>query len=221
MFRCQTKRNYPITVDPSGILFRIAKRKLSLDKLINLAKVSQVSKIMLKALFFAVLALGLGAAYLLTTGHAEPLPQGAKAPTDAVSDQDGKPFDLAAAYQKGLTLVYFYPKADTPGCTKQACSLRDENKAITDAGIQILGVSINTPKEQKDFKEKYKLPFTLLADEEGKIVAGFGVPKMVIGFAKRQSFLVKNGLIVWSDPDVSPATHTAKVLEAAAKLKSA
>jgi thioredoxin-dependent peroxiredoxin len=174
---------------------------------------------MLKALFFLVLAVGLSAAYLLTTGHAEPLAQGAKAPTDAISDQDGKPFDLAAAYKKGLTLVYFYPKADTPGCTKQACSLRDENKALIEAGIQIIGVSINTPKEQKDFQEKYKLPFTLLADEQGKIVAGFGVPKMVIGFAKRQSFLVKDGLIVWSDPDVSPATHTAKVLEAAAKLK--
>jgi len=174
---------------------------------------------MLKALFFTVLLVGLAAAYMLTTGHAEPLAQGAKAPTDAVNDQDGKPFDLAAAYKKGLTLVYFYPKADTPGCTKQACSLRDENAAITKAGIQIIGVSINTPREQKDFQEKYKLPFTLLADESGKIVAGFGVPKMVIGFAKRQSFLVKDGLIVWSDPDVSPATHTAKVLEAAAKLK--
>ena len=174
---------------------------------------------MLKALLFSVLALGLTAAYLLTTGHAEPLASGAKAPTDPVMDQDGKPFDLAAAYKKGLTLVYFYPKADTPGCTKQACSLRDENAAITKAGINIIGVSINSVKEQKDFQEKYKLPFTLLADSEGKIVAGFGVPKMVVGFSLRQSFLVKNGLIVWNDPDVSPATHTAKVLEAAAKLK--
>jgi len=116
-------------------------------------------------------------------------------------------------------LVFFYPKADTPGCTKQACSLRDEYAAITKAGIHIIGVSINSVKEQKDFQEKYKLPFPLLADSEGKIVAGFGVPKMVLGFSKRQSFLVKDGLIVWSDPDVSPATHTAKVLEAAAKLK--
>lgn len=174
---------------------------------------------MLKALFFSVLAIGLAAAYLLTTSHAEPLATGAKAPTDAVVDQDGQPFDLAAAYKKGLTLVYFYPKADTPGCTKQACSLRDENAKITEAGIQIIGVSINTPKEQKDFKDKYKLPFTLLADESGKIVDGFGVPKMRIGFSKRQSFLVKDGLIVWTDPNVDPATHTAKVLEAAAKLK--
>lgn len=173
---------------------------------------------MLKALFFTVLTIGLAAAYLLTTGHAEPLPEGAKAPTDAVLDQDGKPFDLAAAYKKGLTLVYFYPKADTPGCTKQACSLRDEYGAITKAGIQIIGVSINSPKEQKDFQEKYKLPFSLLADTDKKIVSGFGVPK-TMSFAKRQSFLVKNGIVVWSDPDVSPATHTAKVLEAAAKFK--
>jgi peroxiredoxin Q/BCP len=174
---------------------------------------------MLKALFFSVLAVILAAAYLLTPGHAEPLAQGAKAPTDEVLDQDGKPFDLAATYKKGLTLVYFYPKADTPGCTKQACSLRDEYADITKAGIQIIGVSMDKPEAQKAFKEKYKLPFPLLADHEGKIVNGFGVPMMRIGFSKRQSFLVKDGLIVWSDPDVSPATHTAKVLEAAAKLK--
>lgn len=175
---------------------------------------------MLKALFFTILGLGLLAGYLLTSSQAEPLAKGAKAPVDAVVDQDGKPFDLAAAYKKGLTLVYFYPKADTPGCTKQACSLRDENEAITKAGIQILGISMDTPEAQKAFKEKYKLPFTLLADPEGKIVTGFGVPTMRLGgFSKRQSFLVKDGLVIWSDPDVSPATHTAKVLEAAAKAK--
>ena len=174
---------------------------------------------MLKALFFTVLVIGLAAAYLLTTVNAEPLPEGAKAPTDAVLDQDGKPFDLAATYKKGLTLVYFYPKADTPGCTKQACSLRDENAEILKAGIQIIGVSMDKPEAQKAFKEKYKLPFPLLADQDGKIVAGFGVPVMRLGFSKRQSFLVKDGKIVWSDPDVSPGTHTAKVLEAAAKLK--
>ncbi len=174
---------------------------------------------MLKALFFTVLGAGLLAAYLLTTGHAEPLPAGAKAPVDAVVDQDGKPFDLAAAYRKGLTLVYFYPKADTPGCTKQACSLRDEYSKIKEAGIQILGVSMDKPEAQKAFQEKYKLPFTLLADHEGKIVEGFGVPTMRIGFSKRQSFLVKDGIIVWRDPDVNPATHTEKVLEAAATLK--
>ena len=177
---------------------------------------------MLKALFFTVLTIGLSAAYLLTTGHAEPLPEGARAPTDAVLDQDGKPFDLAAAYKKGLTLVYFYPKADTPGCTKQACSLRDEYGAITKAGINIIGVSMDKPEAQKAFQEKYKRPFPLLADHDGKIVAGFGVSASGLGplkFSKRQSFLVKQGKIVWADPDVSPATHTAKVLEAAAKLK--
>ncbi len=174
---------------------------------------------MLKALFFTVLTIGLAAAYLLTTGHAEPLPEGAKAPTDAVLDQDGKPFDLAATYKKGLTLVYFYPKADTPGCTTQACSLRDDFSKITAAGIQIIGVSMDKPEAQKAFQEKYKLPFPLLADHDGKIVGGFGVPIMRLGFSKRQSFLVKDGKIVWTDPDVKPATHTAKVLEAAAKLK--
>lgn len=174
---------------------------------------------MLKALFFTVLGIGLFAAYMLTSSYAEPLAQGAAAPVEKVQDQDGKDFDLAAAYKKGLTLVYFYPKADTPGCTKEACSLRDENSAILKAGIQILGVSMDQPEAQKAFKEKYKLPFTLLADPQGKLVKGFGVPIVRAGFSKRQSFLVKDGRIVWSDPAVDPATHTAKVLEAAAKLK--
>lgn len=176
---------------------------------------------MLKALFFTVLSIGVFAAYMLTSSHAEPLPQGAPAPTTVVQDQDGKDFDLAAAYKKGITLVYFYPKADTPGCTKQACSLRDEYSKITEAGVRILGVSMDKPDAQKAFKEKYKLPFTLLADPEGKLVKGFGVPMARIGtFSQRQSFLVKDGHIVWSDPEVSPATHTAKVLEAVAKIKA-
>ena len=98
-------------------------------------------------------------------------------------------------------------------------AMEQQTISITKAGIQILGVSMDKPEAQKAFKEKYKLPFTLLADHDGKIVAGFGVPTMRIGFSKRQSFLVKDGLIVWTDPDVNPATHTAKVLEAAAKLK--
>lgn len=175
---------------------------------------------MLKALFFTVLGIGLFAAYMLTSSHAEPLAQGASAPTAVVQDQDGKDFDLAATYKKGLTLVYFYPKADTPGCTKEACSLRDEYSKITDAGVQILGVSMDKPEAQKAFKEKYKLPFTLLADPEGKLVKGFGVPMIRLGFSKRESFLVKDGHIVWSDPAVDPATHTAKVLEAVAKIKA-
>lgn len=175
---------------------------------------------MLKALFFTVLGIGLFAAYMLTSSHAEPLPQGASAPSAVVKDQDGKDYDLAATYKKGLTLVYFYPKADTPGCTKEACSLRDEYSKITEAGVQILGVSMDTPEAQKAFKEKYKLPFPLLADPEGKLVKGFGVPMIRLGFSKRQSFLVKEGHVVWSDPDVKPDTHTAKVLEAVAKVKA-
>ena len=149
---------------------------------------------------------------------AHPLNIGDRAPAIAVVDHDGAAVTLDELRGRRV-LVYFYPKADTPGCTKQACSLRDENAEITKAGIQILGVSMDKPEAQKAFKEKYKLPFTLLADHDGKIVAGFGVPTMRIGFSKRQSFLVKDGLIVWTDPDVNPATHTAKVLEAAAKLK--
>ena len=80
-------------------------------------------------------------------GKAAELETGAKLPAVTVPDQDGKPVDLAAAGAKGWTLVYFYPKADTPGCTKQACSLRDAYVTLTEKGVRIFGVSGDTVEE--------------------------------------------------------------------------
>ncbi len=120
---------------------------------------------------------------------------------------------LAEAGASGYTLVYFYPKADTPGCTKQACSLRDSYAALTEKGVRVFGVSMDPVNAQKAFHEKYKLPFDLLADEDGTVVAAFGVPK-TLGFAKRQAFLFKDGKLVWSDFSASTDQQAADVLKA-------
>lgn len=142
--------------------------------------------------------------------HAEPLKVGATAPAITAKDQDGKLVDLGELYKKGLVLVYFYPKADTPGCTKQACSLRDDYESLTRRGVTVVGVSADTVEAQKAFAEKYNLPFTLLADSDRAVINAFGVPTMM-GVARRQAFLIHNGKVIWRDLSASTAKQAADV----------
>lgn len=150
--------------------------------------------------------------------HAEPLAVGAAAPEISGRDQDGATVNFKDVYAKGPTLVYFYPKSDTPGCTKQACSIRDDWSGLQAKGIQVLGVSEDKVEAQKKFQEKYKLPFSLIADDDGKVAAAFGVPTMM-GIAKRQSFLIKDGKVAWNMLNASTATHSKDVLAAYEGLK--
>ena len=149
---------------------------------------------------------------------AEPLAVGAPAPAINALNQDGIEVSLADVYARGVTLVYFYPKADTPGCTAQACSLRDSFANLHGGGLQVLGVSHDSPTAQKKFQEKYKLPFSLLSDSEGKIAAAFGVPT-TLGFTSRQSFLIKNGKIAWTSLKAKTGGHAAEVQAALDSLK--
>ena len=158
------------------------------------------------------------AALGLNLVKADPLAVGAKAPAVTTIDQDGASVDFAKIYESGLTLVYFYPKAGSAACTSQACSLRDTFKQIRDKGITVIGVSNDKPESQKNFKERYELPFTLIPDSDHSVANAFGVPTMLFGWDKRQSFLIKNGKIVWEDLDVNPSEHTAKVLQAADRV---
>lgn len=143
---------------------------------------------------------------------ADPIDTGAPLPAITAKDQDDKEVKLDEAGKDGFTLVYFYPKADTPGCTKQACSLRDSYAALTDKKVNVYGVSMDTVEAQKAFKDKYKLPFTLLSDKEGKVADAFGVPH-VGGFAKRQAFLFKEGKLVWRDLTAATDEQAADVLK--------
>ena len=143
--------------------------------------------------------------------NAEPLPIGSPAPSlNEVLNQDNQTVNLTEKFKSGWTLVYFYPKADTPGCTKQACSLRDDFSSLTAKGLTVFGVSTDQVESQKAFQKKYSLPFPLLADHDQKIAKAFGVPTDS-GFAKRISFLIHDGKIVWTNPAVNVKEHLDQV----------
>ena len=149
------------------------------------------------------------------------LEAGAPAPMPVSLDQDGNAFAFADAYAKGVTLVYFYPKADTPGCTAQACSLRDSFESLKAENLQIVGVSRDTPASQKKFQQKYNLPFSLVADSDGKVAEAFGVGGVMgLPVSKRQSFLIKDGRVVWISLSAKTGEHAAEVQAALDSLKS-
>ena len=140
----------------------------------------------------------------LTRAGAEPVKVGDAAPVVTGVTETGAKLNLGDVYkQQTYTLVYFYPKADTPGCTKQGCSLRDGYEALTKKGVAVIGVSHDDVAAQKAFKEKYHLPFTLIADTDKSVINAFGVPTRnvpVMGeFASRSAYLIKDGKIVYTD----------------------
>lgn len=148
---------------------------------------------------------------------ANALESGDAAPSPIAVDQDGAKVAFADIYAKGVTLVYFYPKADTPGCTAEACSLRDAYADLNASGVQVIGVSEDKTDAQKKFQLKFKLPFTLIADIDGAVANAFGVPTLK-GFAKRQSFIVKDGKIAWLDKSASTSKQADDVRKALAGL---
>ena len=148
--------------------------------------------------------------------HATPLTVGSPAPEISGVDQDGKTVNFKDVYAKGPTLVYFYPKADTPGCTKQGCSIRDSWADLKKAGIQVIGVSEDKVDDQKKFAEKYSLPHTLIADNDGKVATAFGTD-FIAGkpLTQRQSFLVKDGKVAWTMlAKTTTETHAKDVMAA-------
>jgi thioredoxin-dependent peroxiredoxin len=116
------------------------------------------------------------------------------------------------------TVLYFYPKDDTPGCTKEACAFRDRMGDYRQAAIQVYGVSLDSPESHRQFREKYGLNFPLLTDEGGRAAEALGVLSDR-GLASRVTFLLgPDGKIARVYPDVSPETHADEILEDAASL---
>ena len=139
---------------------------------------------------------------------------GDKAPAFALKDQHGKLVRLSS-FKGQRIVVYFYPKADTPGCTKEACSIRDSWTDLKAKGIQVLGVSEDKADAQKKFAEKYQLPHTLIADNDGAVAKAFQVDMIPLaGLTKRQSFLIKDGKVVWNQLSASTDKQAADVLAA-------
>ena len=144
---------------------------------------------------------------------------GSTLPPLTAKDQDGKEVDLATYGKEGYLLVFFYPKANTPGCTAQACSLRDGSAELTRRGVKILGVSADQVSAQKTFATDQKLPYPLLADADNKIIQAFGVGGL-FGFAKRSAFLFQDGKLIWQDPKGSTQDQAKVALEYLDSLKT-
>ncbi|NBS87125.1 MAG: peroxiredoxin [Verrucomicrobia bacterium] len=144
---------------------------------------------------------------------------GSSLPHLSAKDQEGQNLDLATYGKEGYLLVFFYPKANTPGCTAQACSLRDGYADLSKHGVKILGVSADEVASQKKFVDNQKLPYPLLADAENKIIKSFGVGGL-FGFAKRSAFLFRDGKLIWQDPKGSTQDQAKVVLEYLDSLKT-
>lgn len=155
------------------------------------------------------------------------LEAGQEAPDFTLPDQDGE--ELTLSDLRGETVVlYFYPKADTPGCTIQACGVRDRGADYAKAGARVLGVSPDEVADVKKFAEKFDLDFTLLADADHAVAEAYGVwgEKSMYGRkymgVTRATFIVDgDGRIARAFPKVSPKTHDDVVLEALAELVAA
>lgn len=148
-----------------------------------------------------------------------------KAPDFTLLDQDGKEHTLSD-YLGKFILIYFYPKDDTPGCTKEACMLRDDFPNFKKLQAKVFGISADSVKSNKKFAEKYELPFTLLSDEKKVVLKKYGVlseksmfGKTFLGI-KRMSYLIdKEGNVVKVYENVKPAVHAEEVLADLKTLK--
>jgi peroxiredoxin Q/BCP len=148
-----------------------------------------------------------------------------KVPDIKVPDENGNPVSLRDFRGKPVVL-FFYPKADTPGCTVESCGFRDQFEKLERAGAVVLGISKDTPQAQKKFKDKYSLPYTLLADSEKQLCEAFGVLKQKNMYGKkvmgieRTTFLIdEDGRIAKIFPKVKPEGHAEGVLNALKERK--
>ena len=157
---------------------------------------------------------------LLFTLNAFALQAGSKAPLFSTLTQEGKAFELASRKGVGWTVLYFYPKAETPGCTAQACAFRDAIEAIRKEGAEVYGISGDSVKEIKDFHTNHKLSFTLLADPKAVVIKLYNVKMPLLNMAKRHTFLIDPELVIRNvDTDVDPAFDAQKVATLLKKLK--
>ena len=161
------------------------------------------------------LALSLSLALPGVSGvKAEPLSVGQKAPVFELKDQNGNLVRLEDRKGKGWTVLYFYPKAGTPGCTTQACAFRDALKAVTDQNAVVYGVSTDEVAALLNFHDKHRLNFTLLSDPDAKTTEAYGVKMPVLNMAKRWTFIIDPELMVRDVNDqVDPALDAKTVAE--------
>ena len=138
------------------------------------------------------------------------LQQGAVAPEFTLQDHTGTMRSLSE-FKGSYVVLYFYPKDDTPGCTKEACMIRDVYNDFETEGIVVLGVSKDSPESHVKFKEKYQLPFILLSDMDKSVIDTYGADGIL--FNKRITYVIDpNGIIAKIYPNVDPAGHAMELL---------
>lgn len=171
----------------------------------------------MKRLITAVIAAGAGVLMLALapSGGATDQPAvGGLAPEFELPDQTGQLHSLED-YREQWVVLYFYPKDETPGCTKEACDFRDNIFTFRDLNAQILGVSLDDVDSHRQFADNHSLPFPLLADTEGRTADAYGVKTRMFGMtvARRQTFIIDpNGNIAKHYEDVKPGEHSAEVI---------
>lgn len=173
-------------------------------------------------LTITIILLPLGVIFLLYTRRINPLKLGQDAPTFHLTDQHGKMHQLKE-FQGTWLALYFYPKDDTPGCTKQACTFRDDLQKLTELGAKVIGISVDDAHSHAKFAEKYNLQFPLLADNKAKVakkyfsLINFGIIK----FAQRNTFLIDpQGKIAKIYLSVSAKHNSEKVIEDLKRLQA-
>ncbi len=145
---------------------------------------------------------------------------GDKAPLIEGKDQDGKTWKLADSVGKKIVLLYFYPKDDTTGCTKEACGFRDRISDLKKDNVEVIGVSFDSSESHQKFIAKYSLNFPLLADTDGKIADAYGTKMANRNMAKRISFLIGlDGKIVHVTDNPSADVHLSEMKEAVETVK--
>ena len=159
-----------------------------------------------------VLMFGIGKA------QAADLKVGDPAPNFTAPASDGSTFDLKAHIGPRPIVLYFYPKDDTPGCTKEACGIRDHFAAFRKLDADVYGVSYDSIESHKKFIAKYNLPFVLISDKDHAIAKLYGADTFL--FAKRMTFVVdKAGKIAWINPKVDPSKHSEELEKVLVSLK--
>jgi peroxiredoxin Q/BCP len=135
--------------------------------------------------------------------------------------QDGSTLDLASRQGKGWTVLYFYPKAGTPGCTTQACAFRDAIKVIRSENADVFGISTDDVENLQKFHKEHQLTFTLLSDPDAKVTEAYGVKMPIVTVAKRWTFILDPSLVIRQiDDDVDPAMDAMRVAKELQKLQA-
>ncbi|OAI10679.1 peroxiredoxin [Methylomonas lenta] len=153
--------------------------------------------------------------------QAETIKVGQPAPQFQLTAQDGSQVSLADRLHKGWTVLYFFPKAGTPGCTTQACAFRDAINVIRQQNAEVYGISTDSMNDLQAFHEKYKLSFSLLSDPDAKVTEAYAVKFPVFNFARRWTFIIDPNLVIRQiDDDVDPALDAGRVAKSLIKLQA-